>query len=140
MTKKTLGFYLSALSAVLALVGAYLYGSVLQTAGAVRPLLIASAVISVLILALTAAKGMLPGGNLLPVVSAVLCMAAVGMSVGPMASTVVFAFMGMSPMSSAQGYLVFAGVSLAAWLFSVIAAFPGIAKKVALPDNANKAA
>ena len=129
--KKTLGFYLSALSAVLALIGVILYGSVPQTDSMVRPLLIIGVVLSVLILAVSATKGKLPGGNLLPVVNAVLCMGAVGLSIGPMASTVVFAFMGMSPMSAAQGYLVFAGVSVAAWLVSVIAAFPGIAKKAA---------
>ena len=129
--KKTLGFYLSALSAVLALIGVILYGSVPQTDSMVRPLLVICVVLSVLILAVSAMKGKLPGGNLLPVVNAVLCMGAVGLSIGPMASTVVFAFMGMSPMSAAQGYLVFAGVSVAAWLVSVIAAFPGIAKKAA---------
>ena len=126
MSKKTFGFYLSALSAVLALVGVILYGNVLFTDAMVRPLLIVSVALSVLILAIIAAKGKLPGGNLLPVVNAALCMGAVGLSIGPMANTVVFAFMGMSPMSSASGYLVFAGVGLAAWLFSVIAAFPGI--------------
>ena len=131
MTKKTLGFYLSAVSAVLALVGVILYGNVFATHGMVRPLLIVSVVLSVLILALIAVKGGLPGGNLLPVVNAVLCMGAVALSIGPMANTVVFAFMGMNPMSSAQGYLVFAGVGVAAWLVSVIAAFPGIAKKAA---------
>lgn len=129
MTKKTLGFYLSAVSAVLALVSVILYGNVLATEGMVRPLLIISVVLSVLILALTATKGKLPGGNLLPVVNAVLCMGAVAMSFGPMANTVVFAFMGMTPMSDAQGYLVFVGVGLAAWLVSVIAAFLGIAKE-----------
>ena len=129
MTKKTFGFYLSALSAVLALICVILYGNVLSTDAMVRPLLIVSVVLSVVILSLTAAKGTLPGGNLLPVASAALCMGAVAVSFGPMASTVVFVLMGMSPMSSAQGYLVFAGVGLAAWLISVIAAFPGIAKK-----------
>lgn len=127
--KKTLGFYLSALSAILALVGVVLYGSVPQTHSMVRPLLIACVALSVLVLAINAGKAKFAGGNLLPLVSALLCMAAVGLSIGPMISTVVFAFMGMSPMSSAQGYLVFAGVAIAAWLLSVIAAFPGIVKK-----------
>ncbi|MBQ8092930.1 MAG: hypothetical protein IJ242_05070 [Clostridia bacterium] len=126
--KKTIGFYLSALAAVLALIGAVLYGSVPQTNALVRPLLILSAVLSVAVLAVSTR---IPCGNLLPILSALLCMGAVGLSIGPMISTVVFAFMGMSPMSSAQGYLVFACVGLAAWLISVIAAFPGIVKKQA---------
>jgi len=130
MTKKTIGFYLSALTAILACVGAVLYGNVLQTNSMVRPLLIICVVLSVLILAGTAMKGSLPGGNLLPIINAVLCLGAVGMSIAPMANTVVFAFMGMTPMSAVQGYLTFAGVCLAAWAVSVIAAFPGVAKKV----------
>ena len=131
MTKKTLGFYLSAVSAVLALVGVILYGNVVATNGMVRPLLIVSVVLSALILALTAVKGGLPGGNLLPVVNAVLCMGAVAQSFGPMANTVVFEFLGMYTTSYSQAYLVFAGVGCGAWLLSVIAAFPGIAKKTA---------
>ena len=127
--KKTLGFYLSALAAVLALIGVILYGNVPQTHSLVRPLLIICVVLSALVLAVSAGKAKFAGGNLLPVANALLCMAAVGLSIGPMISTVVFAFMGMSPMSSAQGYLMFAGVAVAAWLLSVIAAFPGIVKK-----------
>ena len=128
--KKTLGFYLTALSAVLALVCIFLYGNVLFTSTYVRPLLIASVILSVLILA-AAAKGKSTVGNILPLLSAILCMAAVALSIAPMVNTVVFAFMGMNPMSNAQGFLVFAGVGLCAWLLSVIAAFLGIVKKTA---------
>ena len=126
--KKTFGFYLSALSAVLALAGILLYDRVLSTNDIVRPLLIISVALSVLVLVLTAIKGSIPGSNLLPLAAAVLCMGAVAMSISPMASTVVFAFMGMSPMSSVQSYLIFAGVGLAAWFLNVIAAFTGIVK------------
>ena len=128
--KKTLGFYLTALSAVLALVCIFLYGNVLFTSTYVRPLLIASVILSVLILA-AAAKGKSTVGNILPLLSAILCMTAIALSIAPMVNTVVFAFMGMNPMSNAQGFLVFAGVSLCAWLLSVIAAFLGIVKKTA---------
>jgi len=126
--KKTAGFYLSALSAVLALVCVFLYGSVLFTSSYVRPLLIANVVLSALILVLVAANKPVPGGNLLPLVGAILCMAAVALSIAPMVNTVVFAFMGMNPMSNAQGFLVFAGFGLCAWLLSVIASFLGLVK------------
>ena len=131
MMKKTAGFYLSALSAILALVCIFLYGSVLYTNSFVRPLLIVNVVISAAILALTVANKPIPGGNLLPLVGAILCMAAVALSIAPMVNTVVFAFMGMNPMSNAQGFLVFAGFGLCAWLLSVIAAFFGLVKKTA---------
>lgn len=129
MTKKTFGFYLSAVSAVLALVGVILYGNVVATNGMVRPLLIISVVLSAAVLALTAVKGGLPGGNLMPVVTAVLCMGAVALSIGPMANTVAFEFLGMYTTSYSQVYLIFAGVGCGAWLTSVIAAFSGIAEK-----------
>jgi len=85
-------------------------------------------VLSALILVLVAANKPVPGGNLLPLVGAILCMAAVALSIAPMINTVVFAFMGMNPMSNAQGFLVFAGFGLCAWLLSVIASFLGLVK------------
>ncbi|MEE3458119.1 MAG: hypothetical protein VZQ82_08775 [Lachnospiraceae bacterium] len=129
--KKTAGFYLSALSAVLALVCIFLYGSVLFTSAYVRPLLIADVVVSALVLALVGMNKTVPFGNVLPLVGAVLCMGAVALSIAPMVNTVVFAFMGMNPMSNAQGFLTFAGVGLCAWLLAVIASFMGLFKKAA---------
>lgn len=129
--KKTTGFYLSAISAVLTLACIFLYGKVLFTSSYVRPLLIVSLVLSVVILGVTATKGKFPGGNILPLLNAVLGMAAIALSVAPMINTVVFAFMGMNPMSNAQGFLVFVGVALCAWLFSVIASFLGLVKQAA---------
>ena len=126
--KKTTGFYLSVISAVLVLICLFLYGNVLFPNNYVRPLLIASLVLSVLLLAVST-KGKSSIGNLLPLLNAVLVMAAIALSIAPMVNTVVFAFMGMNPMSNAQGFLVFAGVALCAWLFSVIASFLGILKK-----------
>lgn len=129
--KKTTGFYLSAISAVLTLACIFLYGKVLFTSSYVRPLLIVSLVLSVVILGVTATKGKFPGGNILPLLNAVLGMAAIALSVAPMVNTVVFAFMGMNPMSNAQGFLVFVSVALCAWLFSVIASFLGLVKQAA---------
>lgn len=126
--KKTTGFYLSVISAVLTLICLFQYGNVLFSNSYVRPLLIASLVLSVLFLAVSA-KGKSSVGNLLPLLNAVLVMAAIALSIAPMVNTVVFAFMGMNPMSNAQGFLVFAGVAFCAWLFSVIASFLGVVKK-----------
>ena len=128
MTKKTIGFYFSAVSAVLALVSVILYGNVFAASSSVRPMLIVSIVVSVLVLALTAVKGKFPGGNLLPVLSAVLVMGGVASSFGPMANTVVFEALGMYTTTYSQSYFVFVGVGAAAWITSVIAAFAGIAK------------
>lgn len=130
MTKKTTGFYLTAASAVLSLICLFLYGNVLSTAPAVKPLLIANAVLCAAVPALISVKGSVPFSNLLPVAGAGLAMGALGTSIGPMASTVVFVFMGMSPMSSAQGYLIFAGLACLTWLLCIISSFTGIIKEI----------
>ncbi|MBQ8161054.1 MAG: hypothetical protein IJ083_09905 [Clostridia bacterium] len=129
MTKKTIGFYLSICACVLALVACVLYGSAGQLSGVVRPLLIVSIVLSVICLGLNLVRAGFPGSNLLPLINAVLLMAALALSIGPMVNTVVFAFMGMTPMSAAEGYLIFAGVTLCAWCLSVIASFTGMIRK-----------
>lgn len=129
--KKTLGFYLSVLAAVLALVCVFLYGGVSVSNNMVRPLLIASAVISAAVLALTAVKGTLPGGNLMPVVNSVLCMGAIGLATIPVITMIVFVIMGMNDISTIQGYITFAAAALAAWVLNVVSAFMGITKETA---------
>lgn len=124
--KKTIGYYLSILAAVLALICVYLYGGVSISISMVRPLLIASGVISAIVLAVIAVKGNLPGGNLLPVVNSVLCMGAIGLATIPVISMIVFVVMGMNDISTIQGYVTFAVVALIAWVFNVVSAFLGI--------------
>lgn len=124
--KKTVGFYLSAAAAVLALVCVFLYGSVSISNSMVRPLLIASVVISVVVLAVTAIKGNLPGGNLLPVVNSVLCMGAIGLATIPTITMIVFVVMGMNNISTVQGYITFAVAALIAWIINIVSAFLGI--------------
>lgn len=124
--KKTLGFYLSVIVAVLALVCAYLYGGVNPSNSMVRLLLIASAVISAVVLAATVVKGKLPGENLLPIVNSVLCMGAIGLATIPMAAMIVYVVMGMNNISTIQGYLTFTVVALVAWVLNILSAFLGI--------------
>lgn len=124
--KKTIGFYLSILSAVLALICVYLYGSVSVANNTVRPLLIASVVISALVLAATVAKVKFPGGNLLPIVNSALCMGAIGLASIPLASSIVFVALGMNDVSSIQGFITFAVVAAVAWICNIVSAFCGI--------------
>ena len=126
--KKTIGFYLSAVAAVLSLVSVFLYGSVSSANGMVRPLLIASVVVSVVVLGAGFASKSIPGGNLLPVLNSVLCMGAVGTATIPVISMIVFVAMGMNPYSTISAYVTFAVVAGIAWALDLISSFTGISK------------
>lgn len=126
--KKTIGFYLSAVAAILSLVSVFLYGSVSSSNGMVRPLLIASVVISVIVLGATVVMKGIPGGNLLPVVNSVLCMGAVGTATIPVITMIVFVVMGMNPYSTISAYVTFAVVAGVAWALNLISSFIGITK------------
>lgn len=128
-TKKALGFYLSAVAAVLALVSVFLYGGTTHEHGAVRILLIAHAVVAVVVLGAMLVTKKSFCANLMPIVNAVLSIVAIGLAAMPMATLIVYAFIGMNEMSTIQGFLTFAVVTLVAWLLSVLAAFFGVAKK-----------
>ena len=127
--KKTLGFYLSVIAAVLALVCVFLYGSVSTSNSMVKPLLIASVAISAIVLVVTAVKGNLPGGNLLPIVNSALCMGAVGLATIPVISMIVYVALGMNSMATIQGYVNFAVVAAIAWVLNIVSAFFGIKSK-----------
>lgn len=124
--KKRLGFYLTAVSAVLALVSIFLYGSVTNSNAYVRPLLAVSVVLSLLVLAVTMAKGSMPGGNVVTLINSALCMAAVGLATIPVISMIVFVAMGMNAYSTIASFVVFAVVAFIAWILNIISAFSGI--------------
>lgn len=128
-TKKSLGFYLSAAAAVLALISVFLYGGTTHQHSAVRPLLIIHVAVAAIVLGLMLAAKKAVFANLMPVVNAVLSIVAIGLAATPMATLIVYAFIGMNEMSSIQGFLNFAVVTLIAWLLSILAAFLGVAKK-----------
>ena len=126
--KKTLGYYLSAAAAVLALVSTFLYAGVSSSNAAVTPLLIVSVVLSAAVLALTALNKKIPFANMLPVVNSALCMGAVGLATIPTVTLIVLVAMGMNAFTTIQSYVIFAVVAVIAWLLNIVSSFVGIAE------------
>lgn len=128
--KITLGFVLAAVSTVLAIVGLFLYKSVVQQTSTTYTLLILAAVAgaAALVLALVLGKEI---PNLFLVAHAVLLMAVVAISVAPVVNDMGLVFAGLYQMDIIKAYITFAVVSCIAWLISVVASFLGVTKKEA---------
>lgn len=128
--KITLGFVLAAVSTVLAIVGIFLYKSVVQQIGTTNTLLILAAVAgaAALVLALVLGKEI---PNFFLIAHAVLLMAAVGVSVAPVVNDMGLVFAGLYQMDIINAYITFAVVACVAWLVSVVASFLGVTPKEA---------
>jgi hypothetical protein len=128
--KITLGFVLTALSTILAVVAAILYGSVNQKNGATVTLLIFAAVAGAAALVLAFVLGKeIP--NLFVVAHAVLLMAAIGISIAPVVNDMGLVFAGLYQNDIISAYITFAVFTCIAWLISVVASFLGVTKKEA---------
>ncbi len=129
LKNKALGFYLSAVTAILAVVGVVLYGGVQYQDKLVTGLLIAAIVVGVLTVGASFAGSGLEALNLLPIVSSILLLVADGLAAGPMVREVANVIAGLNPMDTIQGWITFTVLTAVAWLLSVVATFGGVTKK-----------
>lgn len=128
--KITLGFVLTAVSTILAVVCLFLYGSVNQQAGGTTALLILAAVAGAAALVLAFVLGKeIP--NLFLVAHAILLMAAIGISIAPVVNDMGLVFAGLYQNDIIAAYITFAVFACIAWLISVVASFIGVTKKEA---------
>ena len=128
--KISLGFVLTAVSTVLAIVCTFLYKSVVQQNGTTATLLILAAVAGAAALVLAFVLGKeIP--NLFLIAHAVLLMAAIGISVAPVVNDMGLVFAGLYQMDIINAYITFAIFACVAWLVSVVASFMGVTKKKA---------
>ncbi len=126
--KKTLGFYLVAVSTILAIVSVILYNNALMKTSTTTVLLVIAAVVG----AAAVAAALLLGKeipNLLAAAHAVLVMAALGVSIAPMVNEIGLVYAGLNPQSNLTGYITFAVFAGITWLIAVVAAFIGTNKK-----------
>ena len=128
MKKTSFGFYLIALSTVLAIVGLVLYKNALVKTGQVNTFLILAIVAGAcaVIAAIALGKEI---ANVLAAAHVILMMAAVAVSIGPMVNDIGLAYAGLNQWSEIIPYFQFAGVTCVGWLLSLIASFAGIVKK-----------
>ncbi len=128
MKKTSFGFYLIALSTVLAIVGLVLYKNALVKTDQVNTFLILAIVAGAcaVIAAIALGKEI---ANVLAAAHVILMMAAVAVSIGPMVNDIGLAYAGLNQWSAIIPYFQFAGVTCVGWLLSLIASFAGIVKK-----------
>lgn len=126
--KRGLGYYVVALSAILALVSIFLYSGAMITVSNTRIMLIISVVV--------AACALVLGTKLPPAVSgwvgpvcAVLTGLGIFLSVNVMADPIGYVYSGLYVFSDIQGYVVFAVVAGIAMLLDIIAGFMNFTKE-----------
>lgn len=125
--KKTLGLYIFILAAILAVVAVVLYGSVMYTADAVRPVMIAVAVVACAAVVLAFMGKTF--ANFLAIVATALAMLGLGLSVGPMVNEIGLVYAGLNPYSNVAGFVNFAVVAAIIWVLALIGTFCGLVKK-----------
>ena len=126
--KKTLGLYIFILAAILAVVAVVLYGSVMYTADAVRPVMIAVAVVACAAVVLAFMGKTF--ANFLAIVATALAMLGLGLSVGPMVNEIGLVYAGLNPYSNVVGFVNFAVVAAIIWVLALIGTFCGLVKKI----------
>ena len=119
--------YLIILAAILTAVACFLYRNVMYTEQYVFYMLIGAVALAVIGLLL--AKG-LPGvANYAPIFVAFLIFSAAVWATKPMVSQLGYVVAGLEPMSTVVSFFIFAGFTVAAGLFAIVASFLKMGKE-----------
>lgn len=124
--KKAGGFYLTIAAAVLAIVGAVLYGSVMYKMNEVYILLAVVIVLGVLAFVLAGKTALV---NIIPVVNAALMASAAVWSANLMVNQIGYVIAGLDGMDTIQGFIVFCVIAVVGMLLNIIASFMPMAKE-----------
>ncbi len=124
-TKRTIGFYLGIVAAVLGIVSFVLNRGVSGSSGSVSTMLIVAAILEIVFFVLELATGARPIYNLVPIVTSVLFGAAVVYSFAPQMNQLGNVVAGLDDASSLQSFFVFVGVAAVGLLVSIVGSFTG---------------
>ena len=126
--KKSIGFFLSIASAVIALVSIFLYGNVFAQADNTRTCLIVSVIVAAIAIGMSfTSMKELP--NLVGGIFAVLLIVAACFSIGPMVTPIAYYYSGLYDFSTISGYVTFCAAWAAAWVLALVSSFIGLTKK-----------
>ncbi len=124
--KKAGGFYLTILAAILAIVGIFLYGSVMYKMKAVYILLAVAIVLGVLAFILAGRTSI---ANVVPVINAALMASAAVWSASLMVNQIGYVIAGLDGMDTIQGFITFCVVAVVGMLLNIVASFMSMAKE-----------
>lgn len=119
MKGKTTGFYMTIAAAVLSIVGAILYGSVMYRMNLVYGFLAASAVLGVLAFVLNK----MSISAVIPVINSALTASAAVWAVSLMVNQIGYVVAGLDGMDTIKGFIVYEVVAVLAMLLNIIASF-----------------
>lgn len=128
MSKKTAGFYLTILAAILAVIGIINYSFARSALGIVFGFAIAAVVVEVLLIVLSKILGNKWYLDLSSTVCAVLMMIAVAMSLTNQVESLGFFIVGMYSLRDVLSLLLFVGFGLASVILFTVASFMKLGK------------
>ena len=121
--KKTVGYYMTMLAAILSLIALFLYRGVLIKVTAPSAASAAAVVVFVLLTLLESKINSAIILRLIAFLNAVLMAFALISSIGPMINQIGFVFAGLDPMSTISAVITFAVLSGISMLLNIIASF-----------------
>lgn len=119
-TKKATGYYLTIAAAVLAIVGALLYGSVMYKLTFVYGFLAAAIVLGV-VAAVLAGKSKLV--NIIPIINGALMASAAVWSASLMVNQIGYVVSGLDGVETIQSFIIFCVICVLGMLLNIVASF-----------------
>ena len=129
IANKTVGFYITVVATVLAIVGLVMYFSVSGQAAEVIPLFIAAIVVEVLLVVLSKVMGNKPVLNLASSINAVLLGFALVQSFNPQLDAIGYVVSGLYTYDQISGFVNFVIVAAIAFMLYIIASFMSLGKQ-----------
>lgn len=129
--KLSVGFYFTAVAAVLALVGAVMYGSVMYKVTSVYVFLIAAVAVEIIAFVLSRMKMSIPVYAALPVINAVLTASAAVWAVSLMVNQIGYVIAELDGPETITSFIYYEVVVIIAMLINIIAAFLPLKKEAA---------
>lgn len=126
LANKAVGFYLTAAAAVLALVGIFVYGTVMYKFTPVY-ILLAAAVVAEIVSVVMKKQVFC---EVIPIINAVLTASAAVWSAMVMVNQIGYVIASLDPISTITTYIVYLAVAIVAMLFNIIAAFMNQEKEI----------
>ena len=129
MNKKSLGFYLSIVSAIIMIAGIIIYTQVMITSPYAYVFLVLSLLTSCGAVVMSSKLDNAAVVNLFAVCAAVFTIFALAFATTSMVYPIGYVISGLYQFSSIQTFIIFAIVVGVGWLFNLISGFAGIVKK-----------
>lgn len=126
--KRSAGFYISVLAAVIGAVGIVMYRGVTYKNSAVYVVTIAAVILEVLLIILSLLRGVRTEYNIVLIAETVLAITGAAISAGSMATEIAYVISGLNEAATIYSYIQYIVLAVVSWLLFLISSYTGIAK------------